>query len=49
MQRCRSCAGWKDASAFYASNKSRCKDCVKASVSAHRQANLEAVRAYDRM
>lgn len=49
IQHCRSCAGWKDASAFYASNKSRCKDCVKASAAAHRLANLEAVRAYDRL
>jgi len=47
--RCRTCLIDKDASAFYVSNKSRCKECVKASVIAHRQANLESVRAYDRL
>lgn len=47
--RCKHCLKEKDASAFYVSNKSRCKECVKESVNAHRQANLEAVRAYDRL
>lgn len=47
--RCKHCLSEKDATAFYASNKSRCKECVKESVTSHRQANLEAVRAYDRM
>lgn len=47
--RCRTCLIDKDASAFYVSNKTRCKECVKASVNAHRQANLESVRAYDRL
>ena len=46
---CRTCSIDKDASAFYVSNKTRCKDCMKASVSAHRQANLEACRAYDKL
>lgn len=31
------------------SNKTKCKDCVKDAVNAHRQANLERVRSYDRM
>lgn len=35
--------------AFYSSNRSRCKDCVKVAVSANRQANLEKIRAYDRL
>lgn len=47
--RCKLCLTEKDASAFYVSNPSRCKECVKASVMAHRQANLESIRAYDRM
>lgn len=46
---CRTCNTDKAAGAFYASNKTRCKECVCASVAAHRQANLERVRAYDRL
>lgn len=46
---CKTCAQDKEASAFYVSNQARCKECVKASVTAHRKANLERVRAYDRM
>lgn len=46
---CKKCNTAKDDSEFYASNRTRCKDCVKASVSAYRQANLEKVRSYDRM
>lgn len=34
---------------FYKSNQTKCKECVKAAVSKHRQENLERVRAYDRM
>lgn len=47
--RCKTCLIEKDATAFYVSNKTRCKECIKASVTAHRHENLEAVRAYDRM
>lgn len=46
---CKLCQCDKEASAFYASNQSRCKSCVKASASSYRQQNLEKVRAYDRM
>lgn len=46
---CSKCLQEKPFGAFYKSNQSRCKDCVKASVNAHRQANLEQIRAYDRM
>lgn len=49
MQRCRSCLTDKPMDAFYACNRARCKDCVKASVNAYRQENLERVRSYDRM
>jgi len=45
---CKSCLAEKSADAFYASNKTRCKECIKTSVREHRQANLELVRAYDR-
>lgn len=33
---------------FYASNKSTCSECLRARATAHRQANLEAVKEYDR-
>lgn len=46
---CKHCNTEKPADGFYASAKSKCKDCIKAAVTAHRQANLERVRAYDRM
>ena len=46
---CKQCNTTKPADAFYASNKARCKACVCESVSAHRAANLERVRSYDRM
>ena len=46
---CKLCNTTKGADEFYASNKIGCKECVKARVRAHRQANLERVRSYDRM
>ena len=46
---CKTCNIEKPAGDFYVSNKHRCKECVCASVRAHRQANLERVRAYDKM
>jgi hypothetical protein len=46
---CRSCNTHKDASAFYATNKSRCKDCVKESVRANRLEKIDYYRSYDRM
>lgn len=45
---CKTCNLSKLAEEFYASNKTRCKECVKASVTANRQQNLERIRAYDR-
>jgi hypothetical protein len=47
--RCKHCSQDKAADCFYKSSPSKCKDCVKAAVNQHRQANLERVRAYDRM
>ena len=46
---CKHCNTEKPDEGFYASNKTKCKDCIKAAVTAHRQENLERVRAYDRM
>lgn len=45
---CNKCECHKDASAFYASCKSQCKECVKARVRAHRVGNIERIRDYDR-
>lgn len=46
---CKSCNGNFDASAFYASNKSRCKTCIKAAVTANRLEKIDYYRSYDRM
>lgn len=46
---CKTCQTDKPADGFYASNRTKCKDCVKSSVKLHRQENLEKVRSYDRM
>ena len=45
---CNSCEREKPAGDFYASNQSRCKECVKASVRANRAEKAEYYRAYDR-
>lgn len=48
--RCKACGkDHLDESAFYASNKSRCKECIKASVIANRLEKIEYYRSYDRM
>lgn len=46
---CKKCQSEKADDAFYASNKTRCKECVISDVMKHRQENLEKIRAYDRM
>lgn len=46
---CNACETEKSAGDFYASNQSRCKECIKASVKNNRQENLERIRAYDRL
>ena len=48
MLHCKACNFAKDESEFYESNRTKCKDCVKAAAKNHRMANLEKVRAYDR-
>jgi len=47
--RCNHCLQDQPAEGFYKCSPSKCKECIKASVKKHRQANLERVRAYDRM
>lgn len=46
--RCKRCGVEKDEDAFYASNKSKCKECVKVAVRANRAANIEHYREFDR-
>lgn len=46
---CKHCAQDKPAEGFYKSCPTKCKECIKAAVNKHRQANLERVRAYDRL
>jgi hypothetical protein len=45
---CKDCLIDKEVTAFYASNKSRCKECVKAAVRVNREEKLEYYRSYDR-
>lgn len=47
--RCKSCGIEKKEDEFYASNKTRCKECVCKAVTAHRLENIESIRQYDRM
>lgn len=49
MRECKGCRITKGLDAFYASNASRCKECVKASVRANRAANLDHYREFDRL
>ncbi len=46
--RCKDCEQVKIPDAFYASNKSRCKECVKARVRRNRADKIDYYRAYDR-
>lgn len=46
--KCRSCLLTKRQDDFYKSNKTRCKECIKASVRQNRLDNLEYYRSYDR-
>jgi hypothetical protein len=45
---CKKCNTEKTEADFYAGNKWRCKECIKAGVRANREANLERYRAFDR-
>ena len=46
--RCKSCLREKPESDFYTSNKTKCKECIKASVRENRLAKLEYYREFDR-
>ena len=46
---CKHCASEKLESDFYACNKAKCKECIKASVRLHRSENLSRIREYDRL
>lgn len=48
VYQCKSCEREKAAGQFYASNLSRCKECVKASVRGNRADKLDYYRSYDR-
>lgn len=46
--RCKMCLQEKRAEDFYASNRARCKECIKASVRQNRLDKLEYYRQFDR-
>lgn len=48
MLACKTCGENRPPEMFYASNKSRCKECVRAKVRVYRTANIERIREYDR-
>lgn len=45
---CKSCRFVKTSDHFYSSNRTRCKECVKASVRNNRSEKIDYYRAYDR-
>lgn len=47
--RCKACGCERTPDQFYASNKARCKECIKASVKRNRLDKIEYYRSYDRM
>jgi hypothetical protein len=46
---CKTCQQEKAEGAFYASNRARCKECIKSSVRANRLEKIDYYRQYDRM
>lgn len=46
---CKSCSTNKDSEAFYSSNKTRCKECIRRSVRENRLEKIDYYRQYDRM
>lgn len=46
---CKTCQTDKPEDGFYASNKTKCKECVKAAATANRLENIERVRSHDRL
>lgn len=49
MMICGKCDSAKSPEEFYVSNRSRCKECVKAAVRANRKRRAQYYRKYDRM
>jgi hypothetical protein len=47
--RCKTCMQDKEASAFYVSNPTRCKECVKEAARKNRLDRIDYYRAYDRL
>lgn len=45
--RCKSCG--IEGAEFYQSNKSKCKECIKAAVLKNRLENIDRIRSYDRL
>lgn len=48
MLHCKTCKFEKEDSEFYESNKTKCKECVKAAVRKNRENNIEHYNAFDR-
>jgi Zn finger protein HypA/HybF involved in hydrogenase expression len=48
LYQCKSCEGFFKANAFYVSNQSKCKECVKADVRKNRAEKLDYYQLYDR-
>jgi hypothetical protein len=46
---CKACHSEKPETAFYSSNRTRCKECIKASVRENRLEKIDYYRQYDRM
>ena len=46
---CKVCGETKNATEYYASNKSKCKECVKSEVRENRRKNAEHYKEYDRL
>lgn len=46
---CKACQADKATTDFYTSNKTRCKECIKASVRENRLERIDYYRQYDRM
>lgn len=44
---CKTCNTTKETAAFYTSNRTRCKECIKASVTANRLEKIDYYRAFD--
>jgi len=48
MLTCNHCHTEKPEEDFYASSKSKCKECIKSTVRSHREQNIDRIREYDK-